>query len=152
MDYRRFDNVIYAKFKQGEEILEDLKEICEKEDIRLASVQGLGACSKAVVGVYDVAGQEYHSCDIEGMLELVSLTGNVTRDDSNEVYLHCHAMFAQLQDDGTIKCSGGHLNSAVISATGEIVITVSDGSVGRVYSPQVGLNLWKFRPFIDCNC
>lgn len=152
MEYRKFDNTIYAKFKQGEEILEDLKEICEKENIRLASIQGLGACSKATLGVYDLPNKEYNSSEIEGNLELVSLTGNVTRTDEGEVYLHCHAQFAKLEDVGTIKCYGGHLNSATISCTGEIVITVTNGFVGRVYNPQTGLNLWKFLPFVDCNC
>ena len=38
MDYRRFGNKIIARIDKGEEILEKIKEISLKEDIRLAEV------------------------------------------------------------------------------------------------------------------
>ena len=39
---------------------------------------------------------------------------------------------------------GGHLNRAVVSATCEMVITVIDGKVDRVYDEEIGLNVFKF--------
>jgi predicted DNA-binding protein with PD1-like motif len=39
---------------------------------------------------------------------------------------------------------GGHLNRAVVSATCEMVITVIDGKVDRVYDEETGLNVFKF--------
>lgn len=38
----------------------------------------------------------------------------------------------------------GHLNAAVVSATCELVIDVIDGEVGREFSDEIGLNLFKF--------
>jgi len=57
-----------------------------------------------------------------------------------EVYLHLHVTLA----DETCHVYGGHLNSATISATGEIIIDVIDGSVGRQFSTEIGLNLFEF--------
>ena len=42
---------------------------------------------------------------------------------------------------------GGHLNRAVVSATCEMVITVIDGKVDRVYDEETGLNVFKFANF-----
>ena len=41
MDYKRFDNTIIARIDKGEEILEQIKEISLKENIKLASVSAL---------------------------------------------------------------------------------------------------------------
>ena len=54
MDYRRFGNTIVARMDRGEEILGELKEICLKEDVKLASVSALGAVDDFTVGVYKV--------------------------------------------------------------------------------------------------
>ena len=39
---------------------------------------------------------------------------------------------------------GEHLNRAAVSATCEMVITVIDGKVDRVYDEEIGLNVFKF--------
>ena len=50
MDYRRFGNKIIARIDKGEEILEKIKEISLKEDIRLAEVTALGAINDFTAG------------------------------------------------------------------------------------------------------
>ena len=39
---------------------------------------------------------------------------------------------------------GGHLNEARVSATCEVVVRVINGEVGRQFSNEIGLNLFKF--------
>ena len=46
-----------------------------------------------------------------------------------------------------VQAFGGHLNRAVVSATCEMVITVIDGKVDRVYDEETGLNVFKFANF-----
>ena len=43
MEYRRFGNTIIARIDRGEEVLEQVKAIAQAEQIKLASVQALGA-------------------------------------------------------------------------------------------------------------
>ena len=43
MEYRKFDNVIIARIDKEEEILEQLKAIAINENIKLASINALGA-------------------------------------------------------------------------------------------------------------
>ena len=52
-------------------------------------------------------------------MEITSLVGNVSQMDG-EVYLHIHVNIA----DENNNVFGGHLTSAVISATGEIIIDI----------------------------
>ena len=55
-------------------------------------------------------------------------------------YLHLH--MSASNEYG--KVTGGHLNEAHVSATCEIVVRVVDGSVGRAFSDEIGLNLFEF--------
>ena len=72
-------------------------------------------------------------------MEITSLLGNVSQMNG-EVYLHLHITLA----DENYNVHGGHLTSAVISATGEIIIDTIDGIVDREFDEEVGLNLFKF--------
>ena len=43
MEYKKFDNIIIARIDKGEEILEQLKAIAINENIKLASINAIGA-------------------------------------------------------------------------------------------------------------
>ena len=121
------------------EILEEIGKVAKKENIRLAQVTGLGAINDFTAGVYNTVTKEYHSIQFQGAFEIVSLIGTVTRKDG-DVYLHLH--IAAGDEEGHVH--GGHLNRAIISATAEIQIQVIDGEIGREFSQEIGLNLFKF--------
>ena len=112
---------------------------CEKENIRLASVEALGATDEFTVGVYNVDEHQYHALTFTGAHEIVSLTGTVNTMNG-EYYSHLHMSAAN--ESGAVV--GGHLNAARVSATCEMVIRVIDGAVDRFKDDVTGLNLFKF--------
>lgn len=137
MEYKRIGDTLVARIDRGEEILQSLKTICEKENIRLASVSAIGAVDHAVVGLYRVDEKKYYKNTFDGEMEMTSLSGNVT-EKKGQVYLHLHANFAGA--DG--KVVGGHLNEAVISGTCEMFIHTLSGTVGRKPDDETGLNVF----------
>ena len=52
MEYRKFNNTIIARIDKGEEILEEIKKIAQKENIKLANINALGATNDFTVGVF----------------------------------------------------------------------------------------------------
>ena len=139
MDYRRFGNTVVLRLDPGEEILTSLAKLAEQEQIILAEVTGLGALNELEICVYDVAAKQYYTNTYAEALELLSLSGTITRMEGKP-YLHVHASAG----DSTGKAVGGHLKKAVISATGEILVRIIDGQVSRKFNETIGLNLFDF--------
>ena len=139
MEYKRFDNTIVARIDKGEEILDKIKEIALKENIKLANINALGATNECVVGVFNIDEKKYYSNEFKGNFEIVSLIGTInTMND--EFYTHIHMSAGN--DKGEV--FGGHLNKAIVSATCEMIINIIDGKVDRVFDEKTGLNLFKF--------
>ena len=139
MDHRRFGDTVIVRMDPTEEILQQLRLVAEKENIRLASVEALGAVNDFSVGVFDCVSKQYHSNRFVGAYEIVSLTGTVTTQDGKP-YLHLHMSAG----DETGRVVGGHLTSATVSATCEMVIRVLDGNLERGFDEDIGLNLFRF--------
>ncbi len=139
MEYRKFENTIIARIDKGEEIIEQIKEIAIKEEIKLASIQALGAVGQFTIGVFKTNEKQYLSNEFNGDFEIVSLTGTINTMD-NKFYCHLHMSVGN--EKGEV--FGGHLNRAIVSATCEMVITIISGIVDRYYDEEVGLNLLKF--------
>lgn len=139
MEYKRFDNTVIVRIDRGEEILEQLAVVAQKENIKLASVQALGATDSFTVGVYDTESKQYHSNEFNGAFEIVSLVGTVNTMNG-EFYSHLHMSAGN--EKGEV--FGGHLNRARVSATCEFVITVINGTVDRFRDEKIGLNLFDF--------
>ena len=139
MDYKRFNNAIVLRVDRGEEILEQLKAVCLKANVKLASVSGIGAINDLTSGVWDVERKEYFSNHFTGVYEVANLVGTITTMNG-EYYAHIHISAGDSQGHMV----GGHLNRAVVSATCEMVIRVIRGQVDRAFDEGVGLNLLRF--------
>ena len=140
MEYRKFQNKIIVRMDKGEEILEKVREVAEREKIKLADISALGAVSEFTVGVFDTEAKEYHANEFKGSFEIVSLTGTInTMNDE----FYCHLHMSAGNEKGQV--FGGHLNKAIISATCEMVITLIEGRVDRRFEEKVGLNLFQFQ-------
>ena len=139
MEYRRFNNTIVCRIDKGEEILDKIKEVALKENIKLANVNALGATNEFKVGVFKPEEKKYYSNEFKGDFEIVSLTGTINTMNG-EFYTHIHMSAGN--DKGEV--FGGHLNKAVVSATCEMIINIIDGVVDRKFDEDIGLNLFKF--------
>ena len=139
MEYRRFENVIVARIDKGEEIIEKMKEICQKENVTLANVNALGAIGEFQVGLFNTKEKKYYASNYQGDFEIVSLTGSITTKEG-KLYEHIHLSAGDVEN----KVYGGHLNKAIVSATCEMFIYVIPENVERRFDEEIGLNLFKF--------
>ena len=138
MTYKRFDNTIIVRIDRGEEIVEQVKAVALSENIKLASVNALGAVDDFTIGLFDVGEKKYHTNSFQGAYEIVSLMGTINTMNG-EFYTHLHMGAGNVKGEVV----GGHLNRAVVSAVCEMVITVIDGTVDRYFDEGIGLNLFE---------
>ncbi len=138
MNYKRYGDKVFVRIDKGEELVENLKAVCKQLNITLGSIVGIGATDKVTVGLMNTKTKKYQSKEFTGDHEITTLLGNVTTMNG-EVYLHLHITLGNVEH----KTIGGHLTSAVISATFEGIIEIIDGQVTREYHDDVGLNLLK---------
>lgn len=137
MVYKVFGSTIAVRIDRGEEILSSVKEVCQKEGIKLASISAIGAVDHVVVGLYMIEKQKFLPNTFDGEMEMTSLNGNVTTKDG-EINLHMHANFADKK--GSV--FGGHLSEAIISGTCEMFIEKIDGEITRRIDEVTGLNIF----------
>lgn len=136
MRYKRFGDTVIVRIDRGEEILEKVKELAEKENIKLATIAALGAVNEFTVGVFNTDEKKYYANEFSGAFEIVSLTGTISTMNG-QFYSHLHMSAGN--DCGEV--FGGHLNRAIISATCEMTVTVINGEVDRYFDEDIGLNL-----------
>ncbi len=143
MDYRKDKDTIYLRIDKGEEVVGSIKKVCEKEHVKAGYFQGIGACGKAVLSTWIPEKEDFIHHTITGMLEMISLMGNVSTDKDGEAFYHSHAVFSYLKDNGEIAIAAGHLKEAEISYTGEIVLTPAKEKIGRMFDAKAGIDVWK---------
>ena len=140
MEYRKFSQGYVLRLDPGEEIVASLTRLVEQEQVQLGSVTAIGAANDVTIGIFSTQEKQYHARRYQGDYEISALVGNVTRKEG-EPYLHLHITIG---NPVTGEVHAGHLTYATISATLELFLQVWDGQVGRKFSDQVGLNLFRF--------
>ena len=145
MDYKKMGVHVYIRVDKGDEILSSIRRVCSEMDVKSATFLGIGACDKVVVATFIPSKQNFLHHERNGMLEMISLQGNIVTNDKGELIEHAHGMFSYLKhDSGEMAYLGGHLLSAWIGYTAEIVLDmVEDGYIGQQFDPVTGINVWK---------
>ncbi len=140
MDYVKMKNRYAVRLDPEDEITESVRAVCEKEQIKAAEIRGLGAVKSFEIGLYDLNQQKFLPSSFNEPGEIVSLWGDVG-EMNGKIYHHIH-MACGLSDSRVV---GGHLISAVISATAELIIDPLDGTLDHRVNPNTGLNEWNLK-------
>ena len=130
--------VLVVRLERGEEIVSALLACAKEHGIRAGSVSGIGAISSAVLGFFNPATKAYRENAFSEPLEILSLTGNLSTKDGAP-YAHLHASLGRENGEAI----GGHLVSAKVSATAELIVQPLNGTLERQFSEEIGLNLLK---------
>ena len=136
MEYKRIDNKILFRLEMGDKLIDSAQKIAVAENVKLASIMGIGACSKIEMGYFDISIKEYVFKTFDGNMEILHATGKITMKDGNQ-FAHIHISVS----DEECKAFGGHLNEATISATFEGVMSIMDDEVSREFNADIGLSL-----------
>lgn len=136
MRYIKDGTSYIVRIDRGEEVLDKLNEFIKETDIKAATISGIGACSEVELGVYSVKNREYIKNKYEGEFEILSLLGNITREDE-EPYVHIHIMIS----DCVGITVGGHLNKCIISGTCELRIDECENIYQRRVDDETGIKI-----------
>ena len=144
MDYRKFADTYYIRLDRGDEIISSILAICEKEGIVSATYSGIGGCSEAQIQTYLPEAGEFETRTLAGMLELVSIIGNVVSDNEGIFHHHAHAAFAYKEGEEH-RFAAGHIKSITVLYTAEIELRpVVGGAIGARRDPETGTAFWDF--------
>ena len=145
MEYRKFGETYYIRMDRGDEVIANILEVCRDESIPSAVFSGIGGCQSAELQVFIPETGSFETERLEGMLELVSLNGNVVRDENGQLFHHTHALFS-FKKEGQHGMAGGHLKSTTVLYTAEIELRPTvGGSIGRKFDPETGTGFWDFK-------
>jgi len=137
--------------ESGSDLVETLEEVAKKESLRNAVVlSGVGSLNKASFRNIETTprsdadagsglltkGPKMTVRNLRGPMEIISLEGNITRDENDQPVLHLHGMVS----DEEARVFGGALNKGCeVSRQVEIFIAEIDGvDVRRLLNPKTG--------------
>ncbi len=144
MEYRKIGETYYIRIDRGDEVIGSILEVCRKESIPSAIFSGIGGCGSATLQVFIPETGSFETENLEGMLELVSLNGNVVSGDDRQLYSHAHALFS-FKKDGQHVMAGGHLKATTVRYTAEIELRPTvGGNISRRFDPETGTGFWSF--------
>ena len=144
MEYRKYGDTYYVRMDRGDEIIENLLDLCRKEQIASCTYSGIGGCERAEIQTYIAEEGVFETRVIEGTLELVNLIGSIFSDEEDRLFHHTHALFSY-KDGDRHETAAGHMKSMLVSYTAEITLKpVAEGKIGRQYDEETGTGFWKF--------
>ena len=123
-------------FYQGDEAFSGLLDFAEKYHISSAHFTAIGALNGATLGWFDPQRKMYKKIPIEGQVEVIGMSGDIALYQGKPV-VHTHMVVGT--SDGTTR--GGHVLSAYVSPTLEVMVTVDPISMQKRFDPETDLTL-----------
>jgi len=138
MNYKRINNRILLSLQKNDKIFESINEVVNEENLKCGLITGIGAIKNVILGAYPSKIKKYIKKTFNGEYELTNLSGNISLKEGKP-FIHIHINMS----DEECQAYGGHLFSANIAVTGEIIIDIIDYNLYREESEEIGLYLWN---------
>jgi hypothetical protein len=120
----------------GDEAMGALADYAREQRLQGSHFTAIGAFSDAVVAYFDWPSKRYQRIEVQEQVEVVSLIGDIAID-ADGPKIHAHVVVAK----SDASAHGGHLVSAHVRPTLEIVLTESPRHLRRRLDPESGLAL-----------
>jgi predicted DNA-binding protein with PD1-like motif len=134
--------VTYAvALETGDEAVKVLSDFVRDQEVEAASITAIGAFKRAVLGYFEWDSKQYKKIPVEEQVEVLSLLGDVAVSEGVPT-LHLHAVLGK-SDGSTV---GGHLLSAEVRPTLEVIVTQSPSYLRKRKDPETGLALLAIDP------
>jgi len=125
--------LILVRLFPGEDLLEELDKVCKKHRVESAVVlSGIGMLREVELCYFKGRGK-YSSLQVDGPLELVMLSGNISQQGKG-YFIHLHAALASEKN-----MFGGHLGGGKVNVTNEIVLLKTGIKLLRLEEKESGL-------------
>ena len=121
----------------GDSVIDALTDFSGDRQVHSASFTGVGAFSRSTLAFFDVETKQYQEFAVDEQTEVLSLIGDIVQGADGGRQVHAHVVLGRR--DGTTR--GGHLRSATVRPTLEIVVIESPQQLTRRYDPDCGLAL-----------
>jgi predicted DNA-binding protein with PD1-like motif len=130
-----FKRIHVVRIKPGEELLDKIVRFCKERSLYSGIIIGLiGSVENARLNFLKALPGKYETVEYSGPLEIVGAQGSVALVDKDLV-VHIHIHLSSQKDS-----IGGHLVSAVIFSTAEVVIGELNYQLWRQKDTYTGLN------------
>jgi predicted DNA-binding protein with PD1-like motif len=123
-------------FETGDEVMAGLRAFAQERGLDASHFTAIGAFSDAVLGFFDWERKAYTKIPLAEQVEVLSLVGDIALKDG-EPEVHAHVVVGKA--DGT--AHGGHLMTAHVRPTLEVILVESPAYLRRQLDPESGLAL-----------
>jgi uncharacterized protein len=134
------DITVLVRFDRGDWLPDKLTEFSAAQGWTSAYLTGIGGVKNVVLAYFDLDQKKYLEFQIEGVVELLSLQGNLSLL-KNQPFWHLHAIVG----DRLGQVRGGHLVRMEVAITLECWIQQFPLCVLREPDPVTNLNFLKLK-------
>jgi len=130
------DERYLVRFEVGESLPTALSELAKERQWMSGSLNGIGGVHNVTLAYFDLDSRKYLQFRVDGIVELVSLVGNLAFVDG-QPFWHLHAAVADR--GGNVRA--GHLVDLEVAITVECWIMPGKHAIYRRRDEYTGLNL-----------
>lgn len=123
-------------FAAGDEPMGGLKNFARENHLRAARFTAIGAFQKVTFAYFDWEKKSYRDIPLDEHVEVLTMTGDISLKDDQPT-VHAHLIVGRA--DGTTR--GGHLKTAIVRPTLEVMLTESPATLQRKFDANSGLPL-----------
>lgn len=121
----------------GDEVIAELKKFAKEHKPRSAHFTAIGAFRDATLAYSDWESKAYQDIPVNEQVEVLTLAGDIAWEGDGEPVVHAHVVVGR--SDGSTR--GGHLKSAHVRPTLELVLVEYPKHLERKHDPVSGLAL-----------